>query len=87
MVFHLSCNYKKPVITNNDGLLGWYNRKYLLGPICNFETHEKTNKSIKLISRIIKNKKKYLEYTNNLSFLLKRMNRQKKFKEQIKNLF
>ena len=86
-VFHLSCNYKKPVITNNDGLLGWYNRKYLLGPICNFETHEKTNKSIKLISRIIKNKKKYLEYTNNLSFLLKRMNRQKKFKEQIKNLF
>ena len=27
------------------------------GPICNFETHEKTNKSIKLISRIIKIKK------------------------------
>ena len=86
-VFHLSCNYKKPVITNNDGLLGWYNRKYILGPICNFETDKETNKSIKLISNIIKNKKKYLEYRNNQSFLLKSMSKQKKFGEQIKNLF
>lgn len=86
-VFHLSCNYKKPVITNNDGLLGWYNRKYLLGPLCNFETEEETYKSIKIIRSIIKNKKKYSEYKNNQSFLLKSMSKQKKFGEQIKNLF
>ena len=86
-VFHLSCNYKKPVITNNDGLLGWYNRKYHLGPICNFETKKETKKSIKLISSLIKNKKKYSEYKNNQSFLLKSMSKQKKFGELINNLF
>ena len=56
-VFHLSNFYKKPVATNKDGLLGWYNKKYKLGPILDFTDKDQSNNSVKTILNLSKKKK------------------------------
>ena len=43
-VFHLSNTYKKPVATNKNGLIGWYNLKNNLGPILTFNNKEEVDR-------------------------------------------
>lgn len=56
-VFHLSNIYKKPVATNKNGLIGWYNIKYNLGPILDFTNYKESHDSVKIIHKLYKKKK------------------------------
>ena len=85
-VFHLSNLYKKPVVTNKDGLLGWYNTKYKLGPILSFDSKKNVKKSVDKIFYLMKNKKKYKQYCINQIKLNNLMKKQKNFHSIIKNL-
>jgi len=85
-VFHLSCNYKKPVITNNLGLVAWYNNKYKIGPILNFNTKSDLINSSEKIVELFKNKNKYNYYLHNQIKLLNLIKKQKKFKELINQI-
>ena len=59
-VFHLSNIYKKPVATNINGLVGWYNLKNNLGPILNFNNSKEYINSVKKILNLSKKKKFFL---------------------------
>ena len=59
-VFHLSNIYKKPVATNINGLVGWYNLKNNLGPILNFNNSKEYINSVKKILNLSKKKNFFL---------------------------
>ncbi len=86
-VFHTSNIYKKPVITNNLGLIGWYNKKFKLGPILHFNNSKNLIKSCKKIIEMIKNKRKYEFYKKNQSRLFSFKNKQKNLKDLIRQSF
>jgi hypothetical protein len=86
-VFHLSMNYKIPIITNDLGLIGWYNKKYNVGPILRFDEKKYYINSANKIIDLYKNVKKYNFYKSNQSKLLKYANKQKKFDKIINDLF
>lgn len=85
-VFHLSNSYKKPVITNDEGLLGWYNKKYKLGPILNFNNNTSSKNSINTIQNLFKRKSKIKQYTRNQLKLYKMIKKQSKFSVIMRNL-
>ena len=85
-VFHLSNVYKKPVATNKQGLVGWYNMKNNLGPILNFTNYEESLSSVKKILNLYKNKKKLLHYCKNQSKLKISIKKQKNFHQVVRNL-
>ena len=85
-VFHLSNVYKKPVATNKEGLVGWYNMKNNLGPILNFTNYEESLSSVKKILNLHKNKKKLLHYCKNQSKLKISIKKQKNFHQVVRNL-
>jgi len=84
-VFHLSCNYLKPVITNKEGLIGWYNNKYKLGPILNFQDENDYLISSKKLIELFNNKKKYNQFYSNQQKLLKIFRKQKKLGQMVKD--
>ena len=86
-VFHLSMNHKIPIITNNLGLIGWYNKKFKVGPILRFDEKKYYINSANKIITLYKNVKKYNFYKSNQSKLLKYTNKQKKFGKIINGLF
>ncbi len=85
-VFHLSNIYRKPVATNKYGLLGWYNKKYKLGPILDFTNKEESNSSVKTILNLSKKKNFYINYCKNQSKLKNFIKKQKKFHQVVRYL-
>jgi len=85
-VFHLSNIYKKPVATNKDGLLGWYNLKNKLGPIVDFNNDEACVNSVKKILNLSKKDFFFYDYCRNQLKLRISLNKQKKFNQLIRNL-
>ena len=83
-VFHISNNYQKPVLTNNLGLVGWYNKKYKLGPVLKFKNSKDFNNSCKSIIELHTNQKKYKYYKQNQSRLYNQLKKQKKLEELIR---
>ncbi|MDC0030868.1 hypothetical protein OAI99_02885, partial [Candidatus Pelagibacter sp.] len=85
-VFHLSNIYKKPVATNKNGLIGWYNIKYNLGPILDFTNYKESHDSVKIIHKLYKKKKILMYYCKNQLKLKNTIKKQKKFHQVVKNL-
>jgi len=85
-VFYLSNLYKKPVATNKDGLIGWYNKKNKLGPILDFSDKKKSLKSAKSILNLYNKKKIYTSYCKNQLKFNKIITKQKKFHEIVRNI-
>ena len=85
-VFHLSNRYIKPVITNDEGLLGWYNKKYKLGPILNFNDSINIKRSINTIQKLHRRKDKIKQYSRNQLKLYKMIKKQTKFTIIMRNL-
>ena len=83
-VFHASINYHKPVITNDLGLVGWYNKKYKLGPILEFNGTKNFETSCRKIVELYKDKKKYQFYKNNQLGLSNTFKKQNKLDELIR---
>ena len=76
-VFHLSNIYKKPVATNKNGLIGWYNIKYNLGPILDFTNYKESHDSVKIIHKLYKKKKILMYYCKNQLKLKNTIKKQK----------
>lgn len=85
-VFHLSNIYKKPVATNKNGLIGWYNIKYNLGPILDFTNYKESHDSVKIIHKLYIKKKILMYYCKNQLKLKNTIKKQKKFHQVVKNL-
>ena len=85
-VFYLSNLYRKPVVTNEQGLIGWYNKKNKLGPILNFNDSKESLKSVKTILNLYKKKKIYTSYCKNQLKFNKIITKQKKFYEIVRNM-
>ena len=85
-VFHLSNIYKKPVATNKNGLIGWYNIKYNLGPILDFTNYKASHDSVKIIHKLYIKKKILMYYCKNQLKLKNTIKKQKKFHQVVKNL-
>lgn len=85
-VFHIANNYKKPIVTNNEGLVAWYNKKYKLGPIINFKNKKNIKNASKLILNLYNNEELYRFYCANQLKLYKNLKKHKKFSQIVKNL-
>ena len=85
-VFHLSKIYQKPVVTNKNGLVGWYNLKNNLGPVLDFTNYNKSMESVNKILNMCKKKSILMYYCKNQLNLKNLIKKQIKFHEVVRNL-
>ena len=72
------------MITNDLGLVGWYNKKYKLGPILEFNGTKNFETSCRKIVELYEDKKKYQFYKNNQFRLSNSFKKQNKLDELIR---
>jgi len=77
-VFYLANLANLPLITNSDGLLGWYNKMYNLGPIIDIGKVWEPTKKLENLSL---KKKYYNSFLNNRKFYKFKMSKYKNFKD------
>jgi len=58
-VFFLSSLNKRPVITSNHGVIGWYSKKFRIGVSIDLDNK---NQLAKILNKLIKNKNKKIKY-------------------------
>ena len=78
--------YIKNQLLRINGLIGWYNIKYNLGPILDFTNYKESHDSVKIIHKLYKKKKILMYYCKNQLKLKNTIKKQKKFHQVVKNL-
>ena len=83
-VFYLANLADLPLITNSEGLIGWYNRMYNLGPIVDIR---KVWEPTKRLENLSLKKNYYNSFQKNRKFFKLKMSKYKNFKEiLVKNI-